>query len=76
MNLKARAIDENLKGIELAQRFNVSTQTVSKWLNRKAPVPDRHKAEFAALLKVRVEDLLPVTRCAEPSMTGAGMFSE
>ena len=39
--------------------FDVSPQTASKWLNRLAPVPDRHKAEFSRMIGVRLEDLLP-----------------
>lgn len=70
MNLRARAIDADLKGKDIALRFNVSTQTVSKWLNRKAPVPDRHKVAFAELLRVKVEDLLPA-----PSIA-SGLFND
>ncbi len=59
MNLKAAAVIAGLRGTEIARRFGVSNGQVSKWLNRLAQVPDKNKAEFAAMLGIKVEDLLP-----------------
>ena len=67
MNLKAAAIIANVRGSDLASRFGVSPGTISKWLARRTPVPDRIKAEFAKMIGVEVCDLLPVpeTECEE-----------
>ena len=59
MNLRASAITAGVRGRDLAARFGVSHQTVSKWLRRVAPVPDGIKRDFAAAIGVTVEDLLP-----------------
>jgi transcriptional regulator with XRE-family HTH domain len=58
-NLKAASVEAGLTGVVLAARFRVSPQTISKWLNRRVPVPDKRKKEFAAVIGVDIEDLLP-----------------
>lgn len=59
MNLKAAAVIAEVKGLDIARRFDVTPGTVSKWLSRQLPIPDRHKADFAAMLRIRIDDLLP-----------------
>lgn len=67
MNLKAAAVIADVKGRDIACRFGVTAGTASKWLNRGLPVPDRHKAEFAAMIGVMVDDLLPEPIEAAPT---------
>lgn len=63
INLKARSIEAGVSGTFLATTFNVTPAAVSKWLNRKTPVPHQHMAKFAAMIGVTVEDLLPRSEC-------------
>ena len=60
-NLKAAAIIAGVRAADLADQFGVWPQTVSRWLNRKLPVPDKYKREFAAKIGVGVDDLLPAS---------------
>lgn len=59
IKLKAALVNADMTGREIAERLGVSRGAVSKWLNRSLPVPDKHKREFAKLLCVTVDDLLP-----------------
>jgi len=47
-----------LTGADLARHFGVSNAAVSLWLNRKNPIPDRFKHEFAALIGVDVSEII------------------
>ena len=58
-SLRGAAFDAKIKGAELARHFGVTPAAVSKWLNRKTPVPDKYKREFARMIGVDVTELLP-----------------
>lgn len=62
INLKAKAVEAGIKGQEIAEHFNVTPSCVSQWLKRGRLVPTKHLREFARLLNVSVEDLLPETQ--------------
>ena len=43
---------------DIARRLDVSTGTVSKWLNRYVPMPMRVVPEIAAMLGMKVQDIV------------------
>jgi transcriptional regulator with XRE-family HTH domain len=59
MNLKAAAVNAGVSGVALAERFDVSPQTISKWLNRRSPIPPKRRKEFAMAIGVQIDDLMP-----------------
>ena len=62
MNLKARLIERGLKQIDVAATLRVSNGTLSRWINRKTPVPSSHLRPLANILRVPLGELLPPTR--------------
>lgn len=57
----------DLTNKDIAEAFGEPAQKISRWLTRRTPVPDRHKAKLAAMIGVTVEDLLPRSECESGS---------
>ncbi len=59
MDLKDAARRAGLTGAQIARRFGIGKATASRWLGRQTPVPSRYVKEFATLLKISPDDVLP-----------------
>lgn len=59
MDLKETASRVGVTGADIARFFGVAKTTASRWLNRQTPVPSRHVKDFAKMLKISPEAVLP-----------------
>ena len=59
MDLSRRVKQLELRQGCIAEALGVSKSTVSCWINREYPIPTIYLRPMAALLKVKIEDLLP-----------------
>jgi len=58
MDIRDRLREKGLTQQDIARRLDVSTGTVSKWLNRYVPMPMRVVPELAAMLGMKVQDIV------------------
>jgi transcriptional regulator with XRE-family HTH domain len=59
IDLKAQAVAVGVRQVRLAEMLGVTEATVSRWLNRKKPIPVEYLWPIALKLDVTLEDLVP-----------------
>lgn len=58
MDIRAQLRSKGLTQQDVARRFSVSEATVSRWIDRHAPLPLRVVPELAGMLGVKIEPLV------------------
>lgn len=71
MDLIEAARKAGVRGVQIAGSLGVGQATVSRWLHREVAVPSRFVRQFAELLDIPPEDVLPPAPTATESEPAA-----
>lgn len=59
MDLIEAAKTAGVRGVQIAGTLGVGQATVSRWLHREVAVPPKYVRQFAAILRIAPEQVLP-----------------